>query len=83
MPLEWDKPMDELWQNTTGTRLYLTHESPPRVVPEDDPAAAFLLVGLDGAIPLNSAIALGLVDAPKAKDAPANKAKGAPPNKDA
>lgn len=68
---------DELWTNTTGAPLYITNETPPRVVPQQDPKAAFLLVAMDGVIPLAQAIALGLVpqDEPKAKPTPANKAK--------
>lgn len=60
-------------------KLWLTAEK-DRVVEDGDPDAAFLL-GAEGAdVPDAEAERLGL-NKPKAKDAPANKARKAAPNK--
>ncbi len=73
---------------TSDRRLYL--DAAGKVVEADDPTRATLLVNAGGAIPIERAEALGLVNAPAAEPqpapegekakakAPANKAKSAP-----
>lgn len=68
-----------MWQNTTGKAIWRTTDD--RLVDEGDEDAAFLLVGIDGSIPLSDAEKYGLTNgrSEKAKaDAPQNKAKEPP-----
>lgn len=51
-----------MWQSPA--RLYLDRTR-SRVVPEDSPEAAFVLVGEHGEIPIAEATRLGLLDPPK------------------
>lgn len=69
-----------MWTND-GDDLYLNGDR-TKVVAQDDPEAAFLLVASGGQLPLDEAEKYGLTgEKTKAKPAPDNKAKSAPENK--
>ena len=58
--------MENVW--TSDRRLYLDKDG--NVVEQDDPNRVELLVGIGGTLLTERAQALGLIDAPKAKNAP-------------
>ena len=58
--------MENVW--TASRRLYLDKDG--NVVEQDDPNRVELLVGIGGTLLTERAQALGLLDAPKAKNAP-------------
>jgi hypothetical protein len=68
-----------MWHNDTGEAIWRTSDG--ALVSSDDPGAAFLVVGIDGSIPLSDAETYGLIGAnlKAKKEAPEDKAKAPPP----
>lgn len=66
MPLDFIYPSKdgkpEMWKNETGNRIYTNADKTKAVIGDDNPDAAYVLVGIGSVIPIAEARKYGLVN---------------------